>query len=64
MAEAVWFARLYVMRGMYLLNFLLLGLGVWYEFTHRPHPWDPITARRSASGPRSARCRHSASATR
>src|SRR5215472_13318726 len=43
MVEEVSLPRLYVMRGMYLLNCLLVGGGVWYEFMHRQHPWDAIT---------------------
>jgi len=43
MVEEVSLLRLYVMRGMYLLNCLLVGGGVWYEFLHRQHPWDAIT---------------------
>ena len=43
MVEEVSLARLYVMRGMYLVNCLLVGSGVWYEFMHRQHAWDPIT---------------------
>ena len=35
-------ARLYAMRGMYLLNCVLVGSGVWFQFVHRPAPWDPI----------------------
>lgn len=43
MAEEVSLVRLYVLRGMYLLNFVLVGSGVWVEFIHRQKPWDPIT---------------------
>jgi hypothetical protein len=43
MVEEVSLPRLYVMRGMYLVNCLLVGSGVWYEFMHRQHAWDPIT---------------------
>src|SRR5215469_9682049 len=43
MVEEVSLLRLYVMRGMYLLNCLLVVGGVWYEFLHRQHPWDAIT---------------------
>ena len=35
--------RLYILRAMYLLNFALVGWGVWHEFMHRAKPWDPIT---------------------
>ena len=41
MAEQVSLLRLYVMRGMYLLNCVLVGSGVCYEFVHRQKPWDP-----------------------
>src|SRR5215471_1394054 len=44
MAEEVSLLRLYVMRGMYLLNFVLVGSGVCYEFIHREKPWDQMTA--------------------
>jgi hypothetical protein len=43
MDEEVPTLRLYVLRGMYLLNCLLLGLGVSVEFIRRQQPWDPIT---------------------
>jgi hypothetical protein len=43
MGEEVSLRRLYVIRGMYLLNCLLLGSGVSVEFVHRQEPWDPIT---------------------
>jgi len=43
MPEQVSLLRLYMMRGMYLLNFVLVGGGVWVEFLHRQKPWDPIT---------------------
>ena len=43
MAESVSTLRLYVMRGMYLLNCLLVGSGVWVEFVRRQQPWDSIT---------------------
>lgn len=42
MAEDVSVLRLYVMRGMYLLNCVLVGSGVGAEFIHRQRPWDPI----------------------
>lgn len=49
MVEEVSLARLYVMRGMYLVNCLLVGSGVWYEFMHRQHashsPCDSKTLR-------------------
>ena len=43
MAREISLARLYILRGMYLLNCLLVGSGVGYEFLHRQHPWDPVT---------------------
>lgn len=43
MSEEVSVLRLYVMRCMYLLNFVLVGSGVWVSFIHRQKPWDPIT---------------------
>jgi len=43
MDETVSIARLYVLRGLYLLNFLLVGSGVCLEFIHRQKPWDQIT---------------------
>jgi hypothetical protein len=42
MAEEVSVMRLYVLRGMYLVNFVLVGGGVWVQFVRRPGPWDPI----------------------
>ena len=42
MAEEVSLLRLYVLRGMYLLNCLLVGSGVCYEFIHREKPWDQM----------------------
>jgi hypothetical protein len=43
MAEEVSVPRLYLMRGMYLVNCVLVGSGVWVQFIHRQEPWDPIT---------------------
>ena len=43
MTEEVSVLRLYVMRIMYLLNFVLVGSGVVHEFIHRQKPWDPIS---------------------
>jgi len=43
MAEEVSIPRLYVMRGMYLVNCVLVGSGVWVQFIRRQSPWDPIT---------------------
>lgn len=42
MAEEVSVLRLYVMRGIYLLNCVLVGLGVEVQFVHRQQPWDPM----------------------
>lgn len=41
-AEEVSVLRLYAMRGMYLLNCVLVGSGVWAQFIHREQPWDPV----------------------
>lgn len=42
MADEVSLWRLYVLRGMYLLNAVLVGGGVLGAFTQRQGPWDPI----------------------
>jgi hypothetical protein len=34
--------RLYLMRLLYLLNFVLLGLQVWPGLIHHVAPWDPV----------------------
>src|SRR5262245_40345614 len=34
--------RLYVMRLLYLLNFLFLGSQVWPALFHHEGPWDPV----------------------
>src|SRR5262245_42747562 len=34
--------RLYVMRLLYLLNFLFLGVQVWPALFHHAGPWDPV----------------------
>ena len=34
--------RLYVMRAMYLMNFALLGKGVWLDIFNHVGPWDPM----------------------
>src|SRR5262249_5040537 len=34
--------RLYLMRLLYLLNFLFLGVQVWPELFHHAGPWDPV----------------------
>lgn len=43
MAEEVSLIRLYVLRGMYLLNCVLLGAGVWVAFIRRQEPWDSVS---------------------
>jgi hypothetical protein len=43
MSNKVSLVRLYVLRGMYLLNCVLVGSGVCYEFIHRQQPWDSTT---------------------
>lgn len=43
MAEEVSVLRLYVLRGMYLLNCVLVGSGVGVTFIHLQQPWDPMT---------------------
>lgn len=37
---SIW--RLYVMRFVYLLNFVLLGLDVWPEVFKHHRAWDPV----------------------
>jgi len=34
--------RLYLMRALYLLNFVLLGLDVWPAIFHHGGAWDPV----------------------
>ena len=34
--------RLYMLRGVYLLNFVMLGLNVWPEIISHDKPWDPL----------------------
>ena len=34
--------RLYLMRALYLLNFVLLGLDVWPTIFHHAGAWDPV----------------------
>jgi hypothetical protein len=34
--------RLYLMRSLYLLNFVLLGSQVWPELINHGGPWDPV----------------------
>ncbi|HAV23935.1 MAG: hypothetical protein A2X67_13735 [Ignavibacteria bacterium GWA2_55_11] len=42
MAESVSTLRLYIMRVMYLFNFVLLGSDVWPELIRHEGPWDPV----------------------
>lgn len=34
--------RLYLMRAVFLLNFVVLGSDVWPVLLHHPEPWDPV----------------------
>lgn len=34
--------RLYLMRGLYLLNVALVGVGAWGEIIHHRGAWDPM----------------------
>src|SRR5262245_63645283 len=43
MTEDVSVLRLNLLRGLYLLNCLLVGAGVVTQFLQRPAPWDPLT---------------------
>ena len=36
--------RLYLMRAVFLLNFLVLGSDVWPALLDRREPWDPVAA--------------------
>jgi len=42
MTENVSLLRLYVMRTLYLLNFVVLGLDVWPGIISHVGPWDPV----------------------
>jgi len=42
MAEGVSTFRLYTMRALYLLNFVLLGSDVWPELINHAGAWDPV----------------------
>src|SRR5215471_1708999 len=42
MTEEVSVLRLYVLRGMYLVNLVLVGAGVWAQFIHQEKLLDPI----------------------
>jgi hypothetical protein len=41
-AEEVSLFRLYLMRSLYLLNFVLLGMAVWPDLINHGKPWDPM----------------------
>lgn len=34
--------RLYLMRAVFLLNFVVLGSDVWPALLSHPEPWDPV----------------------
>ena len=34
--------RLYLIRLLFLLNFVALGLSVWPQMINHPGPWDPV----------------------
>lgn len=34
--------RLYLMRAVFLLNFVVLGSDVWPALLNHPEPWDPV----------------------
>ena len=42
MSKEVSTFRLYLMRALYLLNFVLLGLDVWPEVLRHQGAWDPL----------------------
>jgi hypothetical protein len=42
MSEETSTVRLYVMRLLYLLNFVFLGLSVWPEIINHAGAWDPV----------------------
>ena len=42
MSEETSTLRLYVMRLLYLLNFVFLGLSVWPEIINHAGAWDPV----------------------
>ena len=42
MPEETSLFRLYLMRLLYLLNFVFLGLNVWPEFIKHEGLWDPV----------------------
>lgn len=42
MSDEVSIVRLYFMRGLYLLNFVVLGLDVWPALINHTGAWDPV----------------------
>src|SRR5262245_54209072 len=42
MAEDVSIPRLYLLRFVYVVNFVFVGAGVWAQFAHQKEPLDPI----------------------
>jgi hypothetical protein len=42
MSVEVSLVRLYLMRVLYLLNFVLLGMDVWPALVNHGKPWDPM----------------------
>lgn len=36
--------RLYLIRAVFLLNFVVLGSDVWPALLNHPEPWDPVTS--------------------
>jgi hypothetical protein len=42
MPQEVSLFRLYLMRSLYLLNFVLLGMDVWPGLINHGKPWDPM----------------------
>jgi len=42
MTDDVSLLRLYLMRGVFLLNFAVLGSDVWPTLLSHPEPWDPV----------------------
>ena len=42
MPEETSLLRLYLMRFLYLLNFVFLGLDVWPSIIHHEGAWDPV----------------------
>ena len=42
MLDEVSTIRLYLMRVVYLGNFVMLGFDVWPRIIHRAKPWDPL----------------------